>query len=327
MINMNMNINKVLAIVHGTCHDGVGAGYCAYKKFKDVCELDMFFASPSYQDHMFLYLEDYIKKYPYASIRFFDLGLQGITLEKIDNLGCDYLVFDHHIGSYKDITTHYTSINKELPSQYIFDNDKSGVRLAWEHLFPDVEIPLFLAYLEDGDLWKFSLEDSETIITGLHSLLPLNKCSELNNPELLYTEWDNFHNDPDFINKAKNIGYYLIKDQRKHIESLKSKANIVTVNGLKVFMINTSYTDIVSKLGNMLAKLKDENGQYLADYAMMWYYDAKSKKYSASLRSRNANDQGVDVSQIAKSFDPNGGGHYSASGFKTHNLWDTLGLN
>jgi hypothetical protein len=322
-----MSYSKVLAIVHGTCHDGVGAGYCIYKKLNQTHDLEMLFVSPSNQDQMLSYLKDYVQLYPNAQVRFFDLGLRGVILESIDSLGCNYLAFDHHSGSHKDITSYYQSVGKDVPHQYTFDNNRSGVRLAWDHLFPEEEIPKFLAYLEDGDLWRFSLEDAQAIITGLHSMLPLNFSTELNHPELLYKEWDNLQNDPNFINRAKEIGSYLLKDQEKQMNTLKSKAAIVNVNGLKVYMVNTSSFDIVSKMGNMLAKLKDENNQYLADYAMLWYYDAKNKNYCASLRSRNANDQGVDVSQIAKEFDPNGGGHYSASGFKTNNIWKTLGIN
>jgi hypothetical protein len=323
---MNSN-QKVLAIVHGACYDGVGAGYCIYKKLNQSHDLDMFFASPSNQDQMLSYLQDYLQKYPSALIRFFDLGLRGVILEHINNLECDYLAFDHHIGSYKDINSHYQSIGKDVPSQYTFDNNKSGVRLAWEHLFPEEEMPLSLAYLEDYDLWKFSLPDAHNVIAGLHSMLPLNTVNELTQPELLYAEWDTFLNDPNFINKAKEIGSYLLKDQEKQMTSLKSKADVVMVNGLRVYMVNTSNSDIVSNMGHMLVKMKDENDQYLSDYSMMWYYDAKTKMYSVSLRSRNPDDQGVDVSQIAKGFSPNGGGHYSASGFKTKDLLKLLGLN
>jgi len=317
---------KVLTIVHGNCSDGVGAGYCAYLKFNSTHDLDMLFVSPSNQDQMVTYLRDYMVTHPTALVRFFDLGLRGSILEEVDSLGIDYLAFDHHIGSNRDIKNHYDGLGKDIPSQYTFDNDRSGVRLAWDYFFPGEECPMALAYLEDGDLWRFALPDSKTILPGLYSMLPLNTSTELSDASEVYSHWDNCLSDPDLIKKAFDIGTHLMQDQEKRMNSLKGKCSVININGFRAYICNTSSFDLISKMGNNLVNMKDENGEYLADYSLLWHYDARNKQYGVSLRSRRAEDQGVDVSMIAKGFDPNGGGHYSASGFKTKNLWQILGL-
>ena len=54
---------------------------------------------------------------------------------------------------------------------------------------------------------------------------------------------------------------------------------------------------------------------YICDYAMIWRYDEKSKKYCVSLRSRKG---GKDVQEIAKKY--GGGGHINAAGFESTNM-------
>lgn len=321
-----MNFQKVLTIVHGNCHDGISAGYCAYLKYNNIADLDMLFVSPSNQYPMYTYLEEYLQKHPDAKVLFFDLGLKGEILDKVDALGCDYLAFDHHSGSYRDISTYFESAGKPIPEKYTFDNNRSGVHLAWDHLFPNLELPKPLAYLEDGDLWRFALPDAMTIITGLHSMLPKNTSTELEDASELYSQWDALMDDPNLLSKALEVGGYLLADQEARMDTLKGKARIYEINGLRAYVVNTSSFDIVSKMGNKLVKMTDDEGKYLCDYSLLWHHDARNKQFGVSLRSRGAHDQGVDVSAIAQGFSPNGGGHYSASGFKTQNLEETLGI-
>jgi len=128
------------------------------------------------------------------------------------------------------------------------------------------------------------------------------------------------------LSEMKTLGEIFINENNREIRGLTYRANVVIVNGLRVYMINNSSSKLTSDLGHKLSEIKDENGEYLCDYAMIWSYDAKQHEYRISLRSRRADNQGVDVGQVAKSFDKNGGGHYSAAGFSSKNLGLTLGV-
>ena len=59
-----------------------------------------------------------------------------------------------------------------------------------------------------------------------------------------------------------------------------------------------------SDVGSMLCENKN------VDFAVLWRYNHPTGEYYVSLRSKN-----VDMIEIAKRFDQNGGGHKNAAGF------------
>ena len=61
----------------------------------------------------------------------------------------------------------------ELPLTVIFDLNKSGTRLAWEHFFPTTALPLPLCHIEDSDLWRFALPGTRAFGRALR-LLPFD---------------------------------------------------------------------------------------------------------------------------------------------------------
>jgi nanoRNase/pAp phosphatase (c-di-AMP/oligoRNAs hydrolase) len=122
------------------------------------------------------------------------------------------------------------------------------------------------------------------------------------------------------------LGQFLIEQKNKEITRIINSSRIIQVGSYRVYFANNTSSSITSDLGNQMVKVKDSDGNYVCDYSLTWAYDSKNNEYRVSMRSRNENDQGVNVGQIAKTLSPNGGGHYSAGGFSTPNLWNTLGL-
>lgn len=54
-----------------------------------------------------------------------------------------------------------------LPLRIVFDLDKSGTRLAWEHFCPEQPLPLLLQHIEDQDLWRFALPGTRPLCRAL----------------------------------------------------------------------------------------------------------------------------------------------------------------
>ena len=76
--------------------------------------------------------------------------------ETCDALAAKYalLVIDHHKSAEENLRG----------SNYaIFSMNKSGCALTWEYFHKRESMPAILAYVQDRDLWKFELPDSETI--------------------------------------------------------------------------------------------------------------------------------------------------------------------
>lgn len=316
--------HKDLVIVHGKCFDGVSAGYVASTTLDPFP--DFYYGNPSKPDEMITFIETTPK---YRNLYFFDLAFRGQDLEKILSLYPNAEIYDHHLSGYNDISKHYQD---KLPENYHFDNNISGVNLAWQwkqkRNNTTESLPTLLAYIQDGDLWKFELENSKQVTTGLYSQVHLNResfQSEEDNQKLFET-WHSQVNDPQFIENCKSLGEILIREKDREIRSLIYRAKVIKIGEHRVYFVNNTSSKLTSDLGNQLVLIKDQDDNYKCDYSMMWAYDTNSNEYRVSLRSRREEDQGVNVGEVAKSLSQTGGGHYSAAGFATPDLWKTLGL-
>jgi len=205
-------------------------------------------------------------------------------------------VHDHHITSQKDC---------EGLDFCFFDNTKSGAMLAWERFFPDnggLPGPMkIVKYVQDYDLWKFELEDSEEINAYIH-------CMEKTFPnwEKLASEL-NMHSD-----KPIYYGKGILQLMAHQIQAAIKYPILVNIDGHFVYAINLSTSNLISKTVGALAKLEPES--FAASFFMR-----QDGKWIFSLRST---DKGIDVGEIAKR--QGGGGHKNAAGFESSNLLSFL---
>ena len=70
-------------------------------------------------------------------------------------------IIDHHIS--KERVT-------KLTQDYSYSINHSGAVLSWMFFHKDKPIPLLLRYIEDGDLWKFKLTDTDSVVTYVSSV-------------------------------------------------------------------------------------------------------------------------------------------------------------
>jgi len=63
------------------------------------------------------------------------------------------------------VLDHHKTAEAELEGleDCIFDMNKCGTVLAWEYFFPEKPIPLFLEYVQDWDLYRLKLPNSEAL--------------------------------------------------------------------------------------------------------------------------------------------------------------------
>lgn len=183
-----------------------------------------------------------------------------------------------------------------------FDMSKSGCHMAWEHFWPDdTEIPLLLQYIEDRDLWKWQLRDSEQINLFVATL------------KWDFDLWDLYAGDNFlFFDTAQPAGDAIkaFRDSQiaADLRNVRWMQFSVQVDGLgevsqyNVPVVNASAN--ISELGNELCKKYPE-----APFSMSYCdrFDCRSW----SLRSIGE----FDVSIVAKQF--GGGGHRNAAGFST----------
>ncbi|CAG8784258.1 21095_t:CDS:2 [Cetraspora pellucida] len=278
-------------IYHKDCSDGFGAAYSAWKRLGNNAVYHAAqHSTPPPQD-----IQD-------KRIGIFDFSYPKTTLKELKKQAKIIAVVDHHKSARDDLLS-----EDEDTKNYFFDMNKSGARLAWEFFWPDKEVPLLIRYIEDKDLWRFSLPKSREF-SAFWVTIPFQ-----------FELYDQYVKDESLIEKAIESGTIILNYVQNRVSFIKDKdmfkrkmtVNIIDddkkpqIKNYTVFVTNAPLWQ--SDLGNSLANIDG------SDFGMVFSYDGTLKRYNVSLRSTN---EKADVSQVAKAF--GGGGHRNASGF----VWD-----
>ena len=190
------------------------------------------------------------------------------------------LILDHHKSSQKAIVN--------LPENFstVFDMERSGAMITWDHLFGPNPAPALFDHIQDRDLWQFWLPGTREIVAALYSY-PME-----------FQVWD------DLIERVltlKNEGRAILRAHDSTVASIVANCRRTAIfRGIEAPIANAPYK-YASDVGAELAK-----GHA---FAATYYDDAAGRRWS--LRSAS---NGADVSMIAESF--GGGGHKHAAGFR-----------
>ncbi len=192
-------------------------------------------------------------------------------------------ILDHHKTAEADLV--------DLPENVsvTFDMSKSGARLTWEFFHPDKFVSKLVFFVEDRDLWRFEFPETKAINAYIFSQDYSFGSWELINQKL-HTS---------FINLV-GAGEAILDKHDKDVQELSAGKFRLNIEGHSVWAVNVPYT-LASDMGHLLGKGEP--------FAATFFYDGEGFVYS--LRS---DENGLDVSEIAKKF--GGGGHKHAAGFK-----------
>lgn len=253
-------------IYHQNCYDGYGAAWAAWKALGDKAK----YIPANYGDAPPELPRD-------ANVVIADFSYPRAVLEELRSRVATLWVLDHHKTSMEDL--------KDFP-QAVFDMNHSGAYLAWEYFHGPDNVPEFVRYLEDRDLWKFELPESREVSMALRSY-PFD-----------FQTWSDLAESVDLL-KAEGVTV------RRHTETMVGimcdNAVFRDVGGYNIPVANA--TVYFSEVGEELCKRYPD-----APFAA-YYLDRKDGKRQWGLRSRG----GFDVSQVAKQY--GGGGHPGAAGF------------
>lgn len=155
-------VQKVLA--HGGCPDGTGALVVAklYEKWFRP-------NNPIQTGYLFHGMD--VPSIQGESVAVFDFSFNKEVTERLLSEAKEFAVFDHHEGQ--------KPILEQFPNNCTFDNDKSGVRLAWDFFFGSYP-PEWVHYIEDRDLWNWKYPGSRPFGSYIHYCVKNNS-----NPETL----------------------------------------------------------------------------------------------------------------------------------------------
>lgn len=258
---------KPLCIYHGNCADGFTSAWVMHHAYLGGIELfaGTYGQEPPDVTGREVYMVDFSYKRP--------------VLEAMRDKAKSITVLDHHKTAEADL--------RDLAGVHtVFDMERAGCRITWDHCNPGVPYPKTLLHVEDRDLWRFALPLTREIQANIFSY-PYDLAV-----------WDRLMA-ADPVELAKE-GQAI---ERKHFKDVNELIGVVTrrmnIGGYNVPIANLPYIH-VSDAAHALCK-----GEPFAGC----YWDTPKGRVFG-LRSTDA---GVDVSEIAKHY--GGGGHRNASGF------------
>jgi len=253
-------------IYHADCTDGFGAAFSAWKLLGNKAT---YYAAK----HGNLPPDVFGK-----SVAILDFSYDNVTTKKMIVDSKELIVIDHHKSAMVEL--------HDIPNTH-FDMGHSGARLAWDFFHPGKEVPKFINYIEDRDLWEWSWPYSKEF-SAAFDMVPFD-----------FEEYEKFEDDSVFDDAVKR-GSYILAYSKTVVKKVAEKASRRKFRGMDVLVVNSSHW--MSEIGASLSPN--------CDFAMIWYYDHETMGIKVSLRAFH---DIVDVSELAKIF--GGGGHKKAAGF------------
>jgi|SRR6267142_1367529 len=167
-----------------------------------------------------------------------------------------------------------------------FDMNHSGAYLTWKHFYPESDVPEFILYLEDRDLWTFRLPGSRGVSQALRAY-PFD-----------FNVWNSLMYD---VEQLRQEGPVIERFTQQMVNLMCDNSFEKVIGGHLVPVANA--TVFFSEVGEELC-IRNPNAPFAA-----YYLDRKDGKRQWGLRSRG----GFDCSEVAKKL--GGGGHPGAAGF------------
>ena len=272
--------HPVVCVYHGTCQDGLGAGWVVDSYLHTVKGHKEYIKDVTYVQGVYGVVAPELNNLEGKVLILTDFSYKRNTMRRLAATAKHILVLDHHASAERDLV--------DLPDNVTVDfrMDESGSTVAWKFFYPDTTVPSLLNYIRDRDLWLFELEGTKEISAALFSYPYSFGTIDMfiNAPEVLIVE-----------------GEAICRRATADIQSLLPiVTRTMKISGYTVPVANLPLV-FTSEAGNILA----ENQPFAA-----CYWDTATGRVF-SLRSVEG---GVDVSKIAELF--NGGGHKHAAGFK-----------
>ena len=314
-----MTTNATTIIYHADCSDGFGAAYAAWHSFGEQANYCPMHHGEAWDSAALSGHNVYI----------LDFSFPPEQLSAIAAVARSVTQIDHHLSAHQAWAGLLQPGTNQLEAYHaadtclsvLFNLEKSGARLAWEHFQPEQTLPLILGHIEDQDLWRFALPSTREICRALR-LLPFDftRWAELiaTTPAITSPAYqqmlaqgaainDYMQQEVDGLaNSRLRMPARLRGDPVDAMQALRHGQTVISdgeLNWLAVSGIAINANALfASELGNQLA---EQSGTF----ALIWQL-ASDGEVKASLRSKG----NFDVAAIAARY--GGGGHRNAAGFR-----------
>lgn len=271
---------KNVVIYHKNCLDGIFSAGVVFKFLKTEGEESISFVPMSHSDGFDMGLLD-----NETVLWIVDFSFSYDDMKIMNDIVHKMYWYDHHISS-QGLLLMWEDLNKTTMS---VDLSHCGAHIAWSNLFPVLEVPKCILFVEDRDLWKFKYPETKKFTESLASYPNLQPDSDI--------VQDLFVNSN--VDKYIIEGEVLLRAKEKRIERAINNGYYGTIKKHNAFFVNA--IEDISEIGERIYKSNID-----PIVAVVYHIEENTIKFS--LRSNT-----IDVEQIARDF--KGGGHISAAGF------------
>lgn len=309
---------RTLVYYHADCLDGFGAAFAAWLALGDTAT----FRAMHHGDH---WSSDEVRN---ATVYILDYSFSRTSLMQMAALATSVTLLDHHVSALAqfipetaDASRRYEYHDTESKLHLLFDMDKSGARLSWEHFHGEQVMPLPLRHIEDQDLWRFALPGTRAF------------CRQLRLGAFDFSAWQHAFmamNSPETeiyrlaLQRGDAIEAFFMQEVRQlatsrlvcsaRLRGEPADALQALRHGQATLGKETRVWHAIPGLAiNANALFASELGHQLAQrsgtFGLIWQLAADGE-IKVSLRSEGA----VDVAAIAARY--GGGGHRKAAGFR-----------
>lgn len=269
-------------IYHHPCSDGTASAYVAWK-----------YLSNKFPEREVIYYKATFGNQPPdvtgRNVLICDFSYRKDKLLSLIEQAKNLLIIDHHKSAEIDL--------KDIDGKYkIFDMNHSGSVLTWMYFYSTNSIPLMIRYVEDRDIWKKEMENTDEF-SSWFSTLPLE-----------FEEYDKYLDDSKLKQMIieKGLPYYEQNNQYINQSVVHSVPKFSKIGNKYYFVCYVNSTILKSDIGNKIFDIYP-----MIDFSVVYSINDFNDTTSFSLRST---EKRTDVSQIAFNF--GGGGHKCASGVR-----------
>lgn len=274
-------MQDVICFYHKDCFDGLGAAYAVWRRFPDAK-----FIPIHYGDEVDL------TALKGKDVVVVDFSFQLPTSLAIIARAASFTVLDHH-RTFEPIATELETRRSmgmfDIPVTIVYDVNRSGALIAWEHFHPDEGAPLLTSIISDRDLWRFNIAETRTVMAAV-GLVPYTLETYIE----LYANFD--------LDRMLSDGEVILRKNRMDAENIiRTSQRKIKIGPHTVPLVNCPYY----LASDVLAILAQDH-----PYAIS-YFDTEDERVFSI---RSAPNSEYDVEAIAKT--QGGGGHKHAAGWR-----------
>lgn len=283
---MTPHPSNAVVFYHAHCMDGFASAWAFHhQKAEDYERVN--YVPVSYGDDPFVAAGIQLEQ-PDFDIFILDFSFPRHILLALSTYARTVLVLDHHKTAQAELENWD---GRPDNCKIIFDMNRSGCLLTWEHLYLNSP-PALVRYVNDRDLWKFQEHDSKEV-NAVVAITPMEFHAYDVLAKQLTTDFS----------RVSDVGTHLLFQHQKICEEIVKIARPITIGESHGLAANCT-PQFSSEVGNLLAKKSKTFGAT--------YFSDSNGQVKWSLRSIGD----YDVSSIAAGF--GGGGHRNAAGFVVH---------